>query len=296
MPILISNEYGMNMRLCKPSLIFLCLSLMLASACSDQVEFKTSNSTKKAPNAWKRAIQKVRSKDGIDFRAVKKQRKALRQYLAYASNHGQHTGSWKESHEDKRLSFLINVHNAMVLNTLLQHKAPDNPDEIKVGMYQWPGSGLYWGTKYKVDSEWTSIGHLALHDIVNRYQEPLLWIALHDGTQDSAPLRWWPPTKLQSILKSETRLFVNSTRGMQQTETGWSANPLFFKYEDDFIIWTKANNLCEWMVEYASGPRKAWLTENAEECPLEPRAPNRSLDQRTKRKTPKASDGQPAAD
>jgi hypothetical protein len=286
----------MNMRLCKPSLIFLLLSLLMGSACSERVEIKTVESKKKASTAWRRVIQKVKSKDGIDFKAVKKNRKALKQYLAYAATHGQHTDSWKESHEDKRLSFLINVHNAMVLNTLLRHKMPDSPDDVKVGMYQWPGAGLTWGTKYKVDSEWTSIGHLALHDTVNRYQEPLLWIALHDGTRDSAPLRWWPPSKLQSILQNETRLFVNSERGMQKTETGWSVNPLFFKHKDDFIVWTQATNLCEWMVEYASGPRKKWLTENVEACPLEQRAANRSVDRRTTKKTTKPTDGQPVAD
>lgn len=285
------------MRLCKPSFIFLFGTLLMGSGCGERVRPDAKAPKKDFSKEWRSVVKDIRSRKGIDFETLKnkKKRKTLNRYLAYASIHGQHTDSWKESHEDKRLSFLLNVHNAMVLHNILRNDMPESPDDVKAGIYQWPGAGFYWGTKYKVDSEWTSIGHLALHDTVNRYQEPLLWIALHDGTRDSSPLHWWSAPKLQSTLKSETRRFVNSERGLRQTETGWAANPLFFKHEDDFIVWTKAENLCDWMLQYASGPRKDWLTENKEACPLEHRAPNRNLDLHTQQRRVKPQHGQPSA-
>ena len=174
--------------------------------------------------------------------------------------------------------YLLNVHNAAVLHNLLRHDVPKSPDDVTVGLYQWDGAGFFWGSKYKVDGEWSALRHISFHDTVSRYQEPLLWVALYDGTRDSAPLRWWKRKNLQAQLKAAMRNFVNSDRGLTETEDGWAATPLFIERADDFTFWSDASNVCAWMAGYAKGKRKAWLKEQIDNCHLTARAPDRSTD------------------
>ena len=121
---------------------------------------------------------------------------------------------------------------------------------------------------------------MATHDAVNRYQEPLLWMGLYDGTKDSPPLRWWTRAKkkLQPQLKRAARAFINSERGMRQVDDEWLVNPLFIAHEHDFTYWTDASTLCEWMASYARGPRKAWLEAQGEDCDLAHWSPQRETD------------------
>ena len=88
--------------------------------------------------------------------------------------------------------------------------------------------------------------------------------------------------QLQPQLKRAARRFINSDRGMAQTSTGWSVNPLFIKHEADFVDWTEASSLCEWLAIYAEDARKAWLLEQGEGCILTAWTPRRDLDRSDK--------------
>jgi len=245
--------------------------------CTDDVVLDPVD--KKVNIEWAAALREIASSDGIHIDKLKQHRTTLEHYLGWASIHGQHSNSWGESKEDKRLAFLLNVHNAAVLHNLLRHDLPDSPDQVKVGPFQWAGAGFYWGTRYKVDKEWTSLNHLAYHDTVNRYAEPLLWLALFDGTQDAPRLRWWTEKKrrLQPQLKRAAKQFINSNHGMSRQDDSWQINPLLIAHEKDFIDWTTSSNLCEWMATYATGKRKEWLVEQQDNCHLVARPANRSL-------------------
>jgi len=257
--------------------IFVWFAVLLAG-CADRIEIRAPVPDREPSGAWSADLKKIATKRGIRFDRLKKKKKNLNRFLAWASEHGQHSNTWKESKEDKRLVYLLNVHNAAVLHNLLRHKVPGSPDEVDVGLYQWDGAGFYWGSKYKIDGEWSALRHISFHDTVSRYQEPLLWVALYDGTRDSAPLRWWKRKSLQAQLKAAMRNFVNSDRGLIETEDGWAANPLFIERADDFTFWTDAGDICEWMAKYANGERKTWLKEQTGHCSLTARAPDRSTD------------------
>lgn len=264
---------------CK-SLRRLCMTalLLLSAACTDDVALKGKVPRSDPSSAWKRVVEQAGTNQGIDFDHIEKKRKKLEQYLLWASVHGQHADSWRESREDKRVAFLLNVYNAAVIHNVLRHQPLRSPDEVQVGLYRWPGAGFYRGTRYKVDEEFSTLRHIAVHDTIHRYQEPLLWVALHDGTQDSAPLQWWTGKKLQSALKKAMKKFLTTDRGLTKTSSGWAANPRFVDQGSDFTFWSDASTVCAWMVDYTSGPRKAWMQAHAEDCPLERRTPNRALD------------------
>ena len=261
----------------RSALLPLCLAALL-TGCAERVEIGADVPKREPSTAWSADLKKIATKRGIRFAQLEDNRKDLDRYLAWAGEHGQHSDTWKESKEDKRLVYLLNVHNAAVLHNLLRHNVPGSPDEVDVGLYTWDGAGFYWGSKYKIDGEWSALRHISFHDTVSRYQEPLLWVALYDGTRDSAPLRWWKRKNLQAQLKAAMRNFVNSDRGMVETDDGWAANPLFIDRVDDFIFWTDASDICEWMAGYAKGKRKAWLKEQVGQCNLTARAPDRSTD------------------
>lgn len=257
--------------------IFLGFAAVL-TGCADRIEIDAAIPDREPSNDWSADLKKVATKKGIRFSELKSKQKNLNRFLAWASVHGQHSDTWRESKEDKRLVYLLNVHNAAVLHNLLRHDVPDSPDDVDVGLYQWDGAGFFWGSKYKVDGEWSALRHISFHDTVSRYQEPLLWVALYDGTRDSPPLGWWKRENLQAQLKTAMRKFVNSDRGLVATEGGWAANPLFIERADDFTFWTDATDICEWMAGYAKGERKTWLKEQAGNCNLTARTPNRSTD------------------
>ena len=256
----------------------LLLSCAAAIGCAENVHLKTKAPKSNPSYKWRLLVDQIGTEDGVRFGLLKKRRKRLNQYVAWVGEHGQHRDGWTESKEDKRIAHLINAHNAGVLHNALRLGLPESPDDVQVGLYRWPEAGFYWGSRYKVDGEWTGLRHLALHDTVNRYQDPLLWMGLYDGTKDSPPLRFFTPKDFKKEIRLATRQFINSDRGMSQTETGWAANPIFFRYEDDFLFWSNAENLCDWMSKYASGERLEWLLSRREDCTLEQRVPNRKLD------------------
>jgi hypothetical protein len=254
------------------------LAFTVLFSCADRVQIDADVPTKDPSSAWAKTLNAVSTPDGIDFNKLQEQRADLDRYLAWAGEHGQHTDGWRESKEDKRIAFLLNVHNAAVLHNLLRHGVPSSPDDVKVGVYKWDKAGFYWGSKYRVDSEWSAINHIGFHDAVSRYQEPLLWVALHDGTKDSAPIKWWNRRKLQSRLERAMGKFVNSDRGMVEADGEWSVNPLFVNRADDFVFWTHSEDVCDWMAGHAKGERKQWLESQIGNCTLKARTPDRRTD------------------
>ena len=246
--------------------------------CAENVHLKTKAPKSNPSYKWHKLVDQASTPNGVRFDLLKKKHKRLNQYVAWIGEHGQHRDGWTESKEDKRIAHLINSHNAVVLHNALRLGLPDSPDNVAVGLYRWPEAGFYWGSRYKFDGEWSGLRHIALHDTVNRYQDPLLWMGLYDGTKDSPRLQFFTSKGLKKELRQAARKFINSERGMSKTETGWAGNPIFFRYEDDFLFWSKAKNICDWMAKYANGDRLEWLISQRENCTLEQRTANRKLD------------------
>ena len=246
--------------------------------CAENVVLEGKTPKRNPSIKLQKTINAVATRKGVRYDLLQKDQAALNQYVKWMGDHGQHSDGWGESKEDRRIAHLLNSHNAAVLHNALRLGLPATPDDVSVGLYRWSKAGFYWGSRYRLDGEWSAIQHIALHDTVNRYQDPLLWMGLYDGTKDSPRLRFYTSKNLKADLKKAASNFINSKSGMKRTKTGWAANPLFFRYKKDFLFWSKADNLCEWMAKFARGKRLEWLKTQTEECALEQRKPNRKLD------------------
>ena len=249
-----------------------------AAGCAENVRSDGKVPKRNPSVKWQKTLDTVATRRGVRYDLLRKEPTTLNQYVKWMGEHGQHSNGWGESKEDKRIAHLLNSHNAAVLHNAMRLDLPASPDDVSVGLYRWSKAGFYWGSRYRFDGEWSAIQHIALHDTVNRYQDPLLWIGLYDGTKDSPRLRFYTAKNLKVELKKAATAFINSKSGMKRTKTGWAANPLFFRYEKDFLFWSKAEHLCEWMAKFARGKRLEWLNTQTEECALEQRKPNRKLD------------------
>ena len=259
--------------------------------CAENVHLKTKAPKSNPSYRWHQLVDQVASDNGVRFDILKKRQRRLNQYVAWIGEHGQHRDGWTESKEDKRIAHLINSHNAVVLHNAIRNGLPDSPDTVDVGLYRWPEAGFYWGTRYKFDGEWSGLRHIAIHDTVNRYQDPLLWMGLYDGTKDSPPLRFFSAKELKKEIRQAARDFINSERGMSKTETGWAGNPVFFRYQDDFLFWSTATTICDWLAKYAQGERLEWLLSQGDTCTLESREANRELDRVVPVQAPPSTQG-----
>ena len=253
----------------------LCLGLI--TGCAEKTDFSDTRTGANAQTAWERLIKQAVRSDGVDYSVFRNRPMVVSQYLKWVSTHGRYSDGWGESKEDKRIAHLANAYNAAVIHAILVHEPTTSVDEIKVGMYQWPGSGLKYGSRYRVDKEWLTLHRLSQVEAVSRYQEPLLWLMFHNGTRDSPPLKWWPSRGLQRDVEKELRSFLASDAGLRRTTTGWAANQLFFDKEKDFLEWHDQPNLCAWMIKYTTKERRKWMEEHVEDCPLEEQLPDRRL-------------------
>ena len=111
---------------------------VLFAGCADRIEIEGPIPDREPSKAWSADLKEVATKNGIQFSTLQGQQENLNRFLAWASEHGQHSDTWKESKEDKRLVYLLNVHNAAVLHNLLRHDVP----RIRVygRLLQLPGS------------------------------------------------------------------------------------------------------------------------------------------------------------
>jgi hypothetical protein len=271
-------EYGEEVPMSTPPLLFLLLSLTLG--CAQDVLIDQDIPARDPSKNWRKVIKKAtKSGTGVDYDFIARRPKPLAKYLAWVAEHGQHSDHWGESKEDRRIAHLANAHNAMLIHQLLQHRPLDSPDDVQIGLFAWPGAGLSRGVRYRLDGEHTSLHKLQTQLTVSRYQDPMLWLLFHDGTAGSPPLRWWPDKGLQTALKNTLRTLLTSKLWLAPTQTGWAAHPIFFEHEEDFIEWDDTASLCDWLAPYAAGEGKDWLKAHAEDCPLERIEPARRLNQ-----------------
>jgi hypothetical protein len=269
-----SSQYEATVPLRRP---ILALLIALGIGCAEKATNVQPRNWGNPIQAWKRLMNGAVNDQGVNYAVFRNRPRAVLRYLNWAGHHGQHSDWWGESKEDKRIAHLANTYNAAVIHAVIEYDPTDSVDEIQIGLYRWPGAGFKYGLRYRVDGEWVNLHRLSQVDTVSRYQEPLLWVMFHDGTQDAPPLRWWPSKGLQAAVKKAMRAFLASDKGLSATATGWAANPLFFEREKDFLEWHDAPNLCAWMVDYTSDEREAWMRAHATDCTLERRPPNRAL-------------------
>jgi hypothetical protein len=220
--------------------------------------------------AWGALLGRAAATGLVDYALLEAERGTLHEQLAWVGSHGPITNRWRESQEDMTLAFLINAYNAGILEAVLQRQPLGSVMDVEHGPYALKrGASFFLGQEMKVDSEWVTFYHLEIHAIVNRYQEPLVHAALNCASRSCPPLAFYKPTKLQVQLKAAMRDWLYGD-GLVCDDTGCTANAIFDWYEDDFLDWSDARTLCEWMVPHAADPtEKAWLEAHTEDCPLQ---------------------------
>jgi hypothetical protein len=254
--------------------------LSLSFGCQRDVHIDRDAPTRNPSKKWRKVITKAtKSGTGVDYDLIASRPKALAKYLAWVGKHGQHSDWWGESKEDRRIAHLANAHNAMLIHQLLEHRPVTSPDDVQLGLYKWPGAGLSYGVRYRLDGEWVHLAKLRAHETVARYQDPLLWLLFHDGTVGSPPLKWWPDKGLQGALKKTLRDLLKTEIWLAPTEAGWAIHPLFLTHEQDFIGWDDKESLCDWLTPYAPDSAKDWLADHAEDCTLTALPEQRRLNQ-----------------
>ena len=57
------------------------------------------------------------------------------------------------------------------------------------------------------------------------------------------------------------RAYIKSPQGSRQTDSGWEFTELFEWYEEDFVVWSDAENLCQYLEKYSAADIANWLRE-----------------------------------
>jgi len=247
------------------------LLALFLTGCADTSLGPTVDTPPQDPQrAWRRVLQASTEGGLVDHARIAKDQAKLERFIAWAAEHGPIMDKVRESREDKRLAALLNAHTALILRRNLALAGMPGAQIPPVD----PGHVL--GSQAKVDGSWPPMAHLAEVNIVARYQEPLLWMGLGDGSIGQPPLRWWSPTKLQENLEEALSSWL-AEGGLQAQGEGHTLAPFLVDHAEDFVHWSSAETLCAYLAPHAQEGAAAWLTAHAVDCPLQPHEDRREL-------------------
>ena len=222
---------------------------------------------------WADLLEEAVTEEGVDYGHIDASRDVLQDYIAWLAEHGPVLDTMRESKEDRRIAFLVNAYNAFVIEGVLRHQPIDSVTDVRFGPWAMrDNASFFLGQRFKVDGEWISLYHLENHRILARYQDPLPHVALNCASVGCPPLRWWREKVGRKKLGKQMGAALEDwleDGALQKTDTGYAVTELFFWYEDDFTYWSDADNLCQYLYDYASEDAADWLYEHYEDCPLE---------------------------
>ncbi len=219
---------------------------------------------------WSRTLNWVVRPDGVDYDRLAMREASLDEFVSWVAEHGPNTDDLNEGAEDRRLSILLNAYNAHVLRAILFNWPLDSVQEVGGGLYAlFPGSGFFHGQLFRTDGEYQTLYMLATQDIVARYQEPLLHIALTQGAKSSPPLKFWSQRKLQKQLTTQLTAWLATDDAMRLSGDRLQLHDVFVRHADDFVDWSEASTVCAYLAPYANGERQEWLMERAETCDVD---------------------------
>jgi hypothetical protein len=218
---------------------------------------------------WRAVLDDAVRADGVDYALIESRRDVLEDFLAYAAEHGPVMDEMRESVEDRRIAFMANAYNAAVIYAVLEHRPLGSVQEVGGGLWSLrPGAGFFLGQEFLIDGSWQTLFVLEHQDIVGRYQEPLVHLTLNCASRGCPPLRYWEGRGLTARMKAALRAWLLTDHGMRWVDDGYAVSEIFFWYEDDFLDWSSAETLCEYLADAATGDRRKWLLQHAEDCPL----------------------------
>jgi hypothetical protein len=247
------------------------LSALLLAGCAERIAVPPDTSPATSSKPWELLLSAAVDERGlVDYARIERERGVLDSWLAWAAVNGPLTDTWQEVSENKRLSFMINAHNAAVVLAVIAKRPKESVREIQVGLWRRPGAAFAHGLEFRIDGAWRTLDKLENELTVVRYQEPRGHFAMTLAARGGPVLRFLPDVGVDKALREATREFVQSDRALRRTDDGWAASDLFFRYEKDLLEWGNAGTICEWLVGYTEGgAAHRWMVEHARDCPLE---------------------------
>lgn len=237
--------------------------------CAEHVRVPAQVPAADPSSAWARVLEGAVTPEGLDYAAIDAERVVLHQYLAWVGAHGPGLDELREADEDRRIAWMANAYNAIVINDVLQLQIQDSVQEV--GGRVWglrPGSYFFAGRKHRVDGDWQTLFVLEHQDIIGRYQEPLVHMALNCASVGCPPARYWRPRGLQGQLRRSMRDWLGAG-ALRETDAGYAVSELLFWYEDDFVAGTGAESLCDYLSDFTEGAAHTWLRRHRRRCTLE---------------------------
>ena len=246
---------------------------LLILACQKDIQRPNRSSTEDPSSAWKALLLQSSSSKGVDYEYILKNREILDNYVHWVGTVGPQSNRknkkrWpKKKRSDRHLSFFANAYNAWVIYSVLEHLPIKSVQDVDVGLYTQANVGFFFGQRFYVDGEYMSLYHLEKERLLGNFHEPLIHVMLNCASTGCPPLQYWEHTDLTKDAEAAMREFLNSERGATKTETGWQFSEIFSWYEHDFVQWSDAENLCQYLSLYAEGDLGTWL-QTQEQCQI----------------------------
>lgn len=244
------------------------LLLLGLAGCAEHVTVAAPVPPRDPGAAWGRVLDAASTPAGVDYAYIEQHREVLHRYIAWVGEHGPIIDDWSDADEDRSIVFMSNAYNAFVIEDVLRLQITDSV--LKVGDGIWgirPGSYFFLGRKHRVDGDWQSLYVMEQQDIIGRYQEPLLHVALTCGSRGCPPVRWWRKPSLQSDLRVAFRAWLDGG-ALRETDTGYAVSELLHWYADDFVDWSNKESLCGYLADHTAGEAAAWMRSHAKRCTL----------------------------
>ena len=240
---------------------------LLFFACQQNIAPPRSTTTDDPSRAWKSLLLQATTEKGVDYDLIEKNREILDNYVQWVGTVGpqmnrRNRTPWpRKNRSDRRLTFFANAYNAWVIYSVLAHRPLESVRDVDVGMYTQPNVGFFFGQRFKVDGEYMSLYHLEQERLLGDHQEPLIHVMLNCASIGCPPLQYWSHTNLTKDAEEAMRDYLKSPQGARQTDSGWEFTELFDWYEEDFVVWSDAENLCQYLEKYSAADIANWLRE-----------------------------------
>lgn len=239
-------------------------------ACRANISFPSDDTDYHVVVDWKTLLRDITTEEGIDYHQLQEHRSVLERYLGWVGSNGPRVSRrnfdpWKKrGRENKEISFYANAFNAWTVYEILENHLVEKNIETPLASFSLSGKA------YQVDGEYMSLYHLKEERLLADFQNPLIHIMLFDGTESSPALQYWNDEQLPIVLKNRMRNFLQSPAGAQETEQGVALSSLFLIEKDDFLDWSSASSICEYLIDFTDATRQDWLIEQAKtDCDIE---------------------------
>jgi thiol-disulfide isomerase/thioredoxin len=214
----------------------------------------------------------VDSAGGVDYAAWSESESdvaALDGYLATL------TSSTPETHPDQfasshaRLSYWLNLYNALVLREVLRNWPLDSVNDVKPSALSFvkQGKGFFYDTEFAVGGRTINLLDIENEIIRERFKDARIHFALNCGSTSCPVLRRdsFDASKLEAQLESATRAFVNDGVNVRVNDGNVEVSKIFEWYLQDFVDYAKAKTsndnagVIDFLLLYAAEPLRKQL-------------------------------------